>query len=148
MRASKSPTGMPTITAAMKPVKNSKSELSVAATSSPDCVITKRLLSVAESGTRKAGLVLRPTISQSASPPKRLSQTRPCRERAARMVLLFRSTHHRVGVAPDRGVDEALIGGRRGRILDPARLHLLRDEGFEAYLIHAVVSRRPEPVLE
>src|SRR5215211_7587616 len=107
-RASSSPAGMPTPKAIMKPVMNSAAESRNCMPSWPDRASSHSRTTVSDSGTMKAGLVLRPTISHSAMPAKRLSQNGPCRPSHADKTA-FESSRFDLGSGPTTVVMAGLV---------------------------------------
>src|SRR5579862_4255873 len=136
---------MPTTTAATKPAANSEAELRNNAMRWPVSISRHSRSSVADSGTMKAGLLWRPTISHNARPPHRLRAKGAWRLRYPRMrnprPLL---AHHRVGVAPDRRVHDLVVGRRSLAVLDVPGLGLERDQFLDLVLGKAVVVDRPQ----
>ena len=80
-RASSMPSGMPTTSARMKPVRNSCAESRNWLMNSPVSTNCQSCTRVVENGTMKAGLVLRPAISQTAMPMAMLIQNGAWRRR-------------------------------------------------------------------
>src|SRR6266850_6846767 len=159
MRANSSPAGMPTPIAAASPVRNRVAESRNWTQSSPDARSSHSRTSVAESGTMKAALVLRPTISHSAMPASRLSQNGACRRAPDAADLLPVSPvltptlaalllHHRVGVAPDRRIDQPLEFHRLLAGHDAAGADRDLDHVLDRLAVHAVVIGGPEPDIE
>src|SRR5450432_2246183 len=113
------PNGMPTISASTNPVKNSFADSRNWRMNSPLHTNCQSATTVAENGTMKAWLVLRPAISQAPMPMARLIQTGAWRR------MTFSTTtslHHRIGVLPDAGVDQVGVGHRFLVRLDGADL--------------------------
>src|SRR6266540_2340594 len=143
MRANNRPAGMPTPIAAASPVINSVAESRNWTQSCPDARSSHSRTSVAENGTMKAALVLRPTTSHSAMPAIRLSQNGAWRLQPPDIATIL-LLHHRVGVAPHGRIDQPLEldGILAGH--DAAGADRDLDHVVDGGAIHAVVLVGPE----
>src|SRR6185312_15124821 len=113
-RASRTPSGAPTIRARKKPVRNSSAESKNCGMNSPLAMSCQSRAIVSENGTMKAALVERPAISQSARPAAILSQKGRLRRSVAFTErYLISSSPPAAGVnAPKAGVIPGPAAGR------------------------------------
>src|SRR5262249_15842061 len=150
-RANSSPSGMPTTMPRPTPVTNSVAESRACVANCGEPMSCQSRTRVSDSGTRKAGLELRPAISHSAAPARRLSHTgaflgsefnrsgSPGVVPGRVLMHLGFGVHHRLGVAPHALVHQPLVLHRLLVGLDAADLLHHPDQALQPLAVEPVV---------